>query len=159
MQTVDSNEKLLDMSSIMTMASDQLGFMYNGSSLNIETILATLAKETSMPDTDVVQIGNTVFIGHTGKGDKKSRMHGRPLNVDTSRNFIRNMLKYGGYLQDKDITHYSTYFKGETLVPAIKIIQKRLMSVDTNMYLGQPEDDDGYLVYVKFGDDPLNEMF
>jgi len=33
------------------------------------------------------------------------------------------------------------------------------MSVDTNMYLGQPEDDDGYLVYVKFGDDPLNEMF
>tara|TARA_Y100001937_G_scaffold11041_2_gene13396 strand:- start:5314 stop:5523 length:210 start_codon:yes stop_codon:yes gene_type:complete len=69
------------------------------------------------------------------------------------------MLKYGGYLQDKDITHYSTYFTGETLVPAIKIIQKRLLSVDTDMYLGQPEDDDGYLVYVKFGKDPLKEMF
>ena len=81
MQTVDSNEKLLDMSSIMTMASDQLGFMYNGSSLNIETILATLAKETSMTDTDVVQIGNTVFIGHTGKGAKKTKMQGKPLKV------------------------------------------------------------------------------
>ena len=56
MQTVDSNNKLLDMSSIMAMASDQLGYMYRGSSLNIETILATLAKETSLPDTDVVQI-------------------------------------------------------------------------------------------------------
>ena len=46
MQTVDSNNKLLDMSSIMTMASDQLGFMYNGSSLNIETIFTERVDNT-----------------------------------------------------------------------------------------------------------------
>ena len=86
-------------------------------------------------------------------------MHGRPLNVDTSRNFIRNMLKYGVYLQDKDITHYSTYFKGSALVPAMKIMQKRLMSVDTDLFFGQPEDEDGHIVYIKLGDDPLDEIF
>ena len=72
MQTVDSNQKLLDIPSIMTMASDQLGHMYNGSSLNMQTILATLAKETSLPNADVVQVGNTVFIGHVGEGKNKS---------------------------------------------------------------------------------------
>ena len=159
MQTVDSNQKLLDIPSIMTMASDQLGHMYNGNSLNMETILATLAKETSLPNADVVQVGNTVFIGHTGEGKNKSKMHGRPLNVDTSRNFIRNMLKYGVYLQDKDITHYSTYFKGSALIPAMKIMQKRLMSVDTDLFFGQPEDEDGHIVYIRLGDDPLDEIF
>ena len=159
MQTVDSNQKLLDIPSIMTMASDQLGNMYKGGNLPLEAILGALAKETSMPGADVVQVGNTVFIGHVGKGKNKSKMHGRPLNVDTSRNFIRNMLKYGGYLQNKDITHYSTYFEGSVLVPAMKILQKRLMSVDTSMYLGQHEDDDGYVVYVKLGEDSLSERF
>ena len=33
------------------------------------------------------------------------------------------------------------------------------MSVDTNLYFGQPEDEDGHVVYIKFGDDPLEEMF
>ena len=97
MQTVDSNNKLLDMSSIMAMASDQLGYMYRGSSLNIETILATLAKETSLPDTDVVQIGNTVFVGYVGEGKNKTKMVGRPLNVDTARNYANNMVKYYAY--------------------------------------------------------------
>ena len=159
MQTVDSNQKLLDTPSIITMAADQLGNMYKGSKLPLQTILATIAKETSLPDADVVQVGNTVFIGHIGKGKNKTKMHGRPLNVDTGKNFIRNMLKYGGYLQKQGITHYSTYFTGDTLVPAIKVIQKRLMSVDTSMYLGQHEDDDGYVVYVKLGEDSLSERF
>ena len=103
MQTVDSNQKLLDTPSIITMAADQLGNMYKGSKLPLQTILATIAKETSLPDADVVQVGNTVFIGHIGKGKNKTKMHGRPLNVDTGKNFIRNMLKYGGYLQKQGI--------------------------------------------------------
>ena len=85
-------------------------------------------------------------------------MVGRPLNVDTGRNFIDNMLQYGGHLQEKEITHYSTSFEGEVLVPAIKVIQRKLMDTDTNMYLGVDEDDN-YVVLVKLGEESLREKY
>ena len=151
MQVVDSNKEKLDIHTIITMSAEELR-----KDLSMEQSLLAILKETSLPEADVTQIGNTVFIGHTGKGDNKSKMVGRPLNVDTARNYIRNVLQYFGYLQEKNITHYHAAFEGDTLVPAIKMMQKRLAKTDTQMGLGQYEgEDNDYVVFVKIGEDSL----
>ena len=151
MQVVDSNKEKLGIHTILTMAAEELR-----KDLSIEQALLAIVKETSLPEADVTQIGNTVFIGHTGKGANKSKMVGRPINVDAARNYINNMLRYLGYLQEKNITHYHAAFEGDTLVPAIKMMQKKLTKTDTQIGLGQYEDEeDDYVVYIKIGKDPL----
>ena len=151
MQVVDSNKEELDIHTIITMSAEELR-----KDLSMEQALLAILKETSLPEADVTQIGNTVFIGHTGKGNNKNKMVGRPLNVDTARNYIRNVLQYFGYLQEKNITHYHAAFEGDALVPAIKMMQKKLTKTDTQMGLGQYEgEDNDYVVFVKIGEDSL----
>ena len=107
MEVVNSKEKLLNGPEIVGMSA------YNMPDLKYpkEVVLAAVAAEFSLPRTDLVQIGNTVFVGHIGKGKKnKKKMVGRAFNVDTGRNFIVNGFKYFTYLQKKGITHYTTEF-------------------------------------------------
>ena len=62
MPVVNSKERLLDMSTVMAMAADDLK-----GNMPLQTTLLAIARETSLPNVDVVQFGNTVFIGHMGK--------------------------------------------------------------------------------------------
>ena len=153
MPVVNSKERLLDMSTVMATATNDVP-----SNLPLQVSLVAIAKETSMPNVDVVQFGNTVFIGHVGKNKNKSKMVGRPLNIDTGRNFINNVLQYISYLQEKGITHYSSEFEGDVLVPAIKVIQRKLIDTDTNMYLGK-KIDNKYIVLLKIGEESLMEKY
>ena len=103
-----------------------------------------------MPDVDQTQVGNTVFLGHKGKGANKRKMVGRAFNVDTARNYIDNYVKYLGLLQQKGITHYSIDFKGEALVPVAKAIGKRLRDTGVQAYMAAFKDGSGYRVFFKF---------
>ena len=117
--------------------------------------MLSVVREGSMEGADTVQIGNTVFLAHRGKGENKNKMVGRSFNVDTGRNFISNAMEYLRYLQDKNITHYSTDLADDKLLPALQMIQKRLKRTeDSAMYIGVTEDDE-YLVYVKLGKDSI----
>jgi hypothetical protein len=49
----------------------------------IANVLASIAEELSLPGTDQVQVGNTVFVGHVGKGKHKNAMEGRAFNLDS----------------------------------------------------------------------------
>lgn len=152
MKTVDSSKKELTTPEIVIQSAQQL---LAGEETSIQTALLTIAKEGSMESADTVQIGNTVFIAHRGEGKNKSKMVGRAFNMDTGRNFIANSIKYLQYLQDKNITHYSTEFEGDTLLPAMQMLQKRLKKTsDSAMYIGITEDNE-YLVYVKLGEEPV----
>ena len=156
MPVVDSNQKLLDIPSVITMAADELKEQNN---LPLQAVLIALAKETSLPSADVVQIGNTIFVGHTGRKEaQQKKMVGRAFNVDTGRNFIKNCLQYISYLQEKGITHYSSQFEGDTLVSAVKVMQKRLLNTDTEVYLGRTSDGK-YVMFIKIGEDSLKGMF
>ena len=154
MQIVDSNQKQLDIHTIITMAVNNL----DTGEMPIQTVLVSIVNETQRETCEVVNVGNTVFIGHRGEGKNKNKMVGRPLNVDTGRNYIKNMLKYGAYIQGQGITHYSAQFKGSELLPAMRVIHKRLQDTDTEFAVGQTEDD-GYGVYIRFGKEPLSEKF
>ena len=154
MQIVDSNKKKLDIYEIITMAVHNL----ESDGLEFKKAIATILTEAQRETCEVVKVGNTVFIGHRGEGKNKTKMVGRPLNVDTGRNYVKNMLEYGAYIQGQGITHYSAQFEGEALLPAMRVIHKRLQDTDTEFAVGQTEDDE-YGVYIKFGKELLSEKF
>ena len=154
MEIVDSNQKQLDIHTIITMAVNNL----DTGEMPIQTVLVSIVNETQRETCEVVNVGNTVFIGHRGEGKNKNKMVGRPLNVDTGRNYIKNMLKYGAYIQGQGITHYSAQFKGSELLPAMRVIHKRLQETDTEFAVGKTEDE-AHVVYIKFGKEPLSEKF
>jgi hypothetical protein len=93
---------------------------YNSTGHSPEVVSVAILKEITMPDTDLVQFGNTVFIGHRGKGEKKNMMWGRGLTVDTAQNFIAAGLKYFTHLQDLGITKYMTEYEGQYTIAPLK---------------------------------------
>tara|TARA_R100001510_G_C7587838_1_gene158529 strand:- start:335 stop:796 length:462 start_codon:yes stop_codon:yes gene_type:complete len=153
MQTVDSNQRQLDIHEIIIMAVKNLE-----GDKPIQNILMAIYEETSMDGCEVVNIGNTVFIGHRGKDKNKTKMVGRPLNVDTGRNYIKNMLRYIAYIQEQGITHYTSQFKEDTLLPAMRVMEKRLQDTDTEFSV-VPTKNNNYVVLIKIGKDVLNERF
>ena len=157
MQTVDSNKEELDMHTVMIMALNNMEQGGVGNTVPAKTAMLALVREGGMPTVDIAQFGNTVFVSHTGKGKNKNKMAGRPLNVDTARNYIKNIIKYGAYLQDKGITHFSATFSDENLLPAVKMLQKKLTRVDTDLYVGKLEDG-RYALFIKIGEDSLEGM-
>tara|TARA_R110000803_G_scaffold89873_1_gene157144 strand:- start:1464 stop:1931 length:468 start_codon:yes stop_codon:yes gene_type:complete len=151
MALVDSKEKLLNGPEIVAMAA------YNMPDLKYpkEVILAAVGMEFTLPRTDLVQIGNTVFVGHLGKGKDKKKMAGRAFNVDTGRNFIVNGFKYFTYLQEKGITHYTTEFTGPVYLNAMKLFKRRADQQDTEMAIGKYRNNGRYVVFVRLGKKPL----
>ena len=150
METIDSNQEKIAPGQVMAIAAEQL----NEDNIPVEAMLASVAKEASMESADLVQVGNTVFLGHKGKGANKTKMGGRAFNVDTGRNFIRNILNYLGYLQGKKFTHYASQFKGETLLPAMRALEKKMANKDSNIAVARSQNDQ-YVVYINLGKEPL----
>ena len=140
---VDSKQEPLPAPTILTMVAGQLNLGGN----TPEAALLGLAKEVSMPNVDQTQVGNTVFVGHRGKGPNENKMVGRAFNVDTARNYIDNYVKYLKVLQQKGITHYSIDFDGEDLVPVAKAVGKRLPELGMSGSMAKAKDDTGYRVY------------
>ena len=140
---VDSKQEPLSAPTILTMAAQDLDLK----GVTVEAAMLGLAHELSMPDVDQVQVGNTVFVGHRGKGKAKNKMVGRAFNVDTARNFVSNYIKYLSVLQKKGITHYSIDFNGEELVPVAKAIGKKLRDTGMQAHMAPFKSNAGYRVY------------
>jgi len=150
METIDSNQEKIAPGQVISIAAKQLQI----DDVPLEAMLGSVAKEASMENADLVQVGNTVFIGHIGKGANKTKMVGRAFNVDTGRNFIKNMLNYLGYLQTKNITHYSSQFTGETYLPAMRMLEKKLTNTDSKIAVGRNQENQ-YVVFINIGKEPL----
>ncbi len=73
---VDSKERELELPEILVRAA----FSNNGAVSNVDdlplspqVVLAVLSNEMSMPEVDVKQFGNTLFITHPGKGENRKK--------------------------------------------------------------------------------------
>jgi hypothetical protein len=150
MGVVDSKEKILPPAAVITMALENVGT----GDMPVETAMMTIVKETETAD--VVQIGNTVFIGHFGAGANKDKVVGRPLNADIGRNYVRNILKYAGYLQKRGITDYVTQFEGDVMLPAMRALKKVFDKTDSVFQL-EPAEDNHHVLFVKLGEEPLDK--
>jgi hypothetical protein len=116
-------------------------------------ILMMIAKEGTLENADMVQFGNTVFLGHTGT-TSTTKMIGRAFNVDTAKNFVANGLEYIRYLQDKGITHYATQISDDKLLGVFKIVKKKLEAKDSEVRI-LPTASGGHAMFVNLGSEFL----
>jgi len=154
MKIVNSKEQKLSISEIVAIGAYNLPpeeeAVYSPS-----MALKAFIIESRLPSVRIVQIGNSVFISHVGKGENSRKMVGKAINVDTARNYIRNMHKYTSYLQKIGITHYTTSFSGSKLIGSFKSLIKRLSKTDTEIAVAQIGNEEKYIVYIRFGKDSI----
>ena len=142
---VDSKQEPLPGPTVIAMAAEQLDL----GGVPVPAAIASVAEELHMKSVDAIQVGNTVFIAHRGKGANKNKMVGRSFNVDTAQNFINNYVKYLSVLRNKGVTHYSVDFDGQELLPVAKSVGKRLRGTGMKAMMAEFEDNSGYRVFFK----------
>ena len=120
-----------------------------------EAALLSIAKEMTMKGVDMVQVGNTVFIGHRGKGENKDLMWGRAFNMDTAQNFVSNGLKYLHHLQKIGVKRYVADYDGDALDSAFKLWKRHADRLDTKIAVGRKADGNSR-AYVTLGKLPLS---
>ena len=148
METVDSEKEMLDPPIIMARSAEQQGLQGN----NLVQMLGVIAAEMSLRNASTVQVGNTVFLTHYSKDLKKG--YGKTFNLDTAKNFVRNILIFFGTLQKKGVTHYTADFDGTVYLNAVRLLQKILKKqTDSRVYIGKLPDG-GYRMYGKVGKEP-----
>jgi hypothetical protein len=121
MQAVNSKVTPLPAYNIIFGAVEQLGT----GDVPPQAALAAIAEEMNMPRTDVEQIGNTVFVGHRGKGDTKNKMVGRAFNLDTGQNFLNNIMTYITHLRRKGVDGYATQYADGVYDPIFKVLERK----------------------------------
>lgn len=155
MPVVDSNTQLLDTSTVIANRLIMAMEENPNRKTPLQVQLLAVARESSMDDADVIQIGNTVFIGHRGKGKASKAMSGYVYNSDTGKNFVENSIKYLAYLQDKGVNRYSTGLS-KSARPVHEIIKRKLMNTDTEIF-AKFHRDRTYL-FARIGEDSLKDM-
>jgi len=86
---VDSKTKKLDTATIVATALENTKSKYPP-----QVAIPAIMTEMNQPNTDVKQIGNTLFIMHMGKGGASFF---KALNADTARNFFESSRQYVVY--------------------------------------------------------------
>jgi hypothetical protein len=124
MEIIDSTQTLLPGPEVIARA------IYNAPNsldpkYSNEAILTAAAGETALPNTNIIQIGNTVFVSHRGKGPNKKKITGFAYNVDTDKQLIVNVYKYIKYLRKRKIARYSIMFNSVNFLQAFQVIQRR----------------------------------
>ena len=148
MQMINSKEKLLKMPEIILISAQDIGT----DGIPLPSALLSLAKEGIAPSADIVQVGNTVFLAHRGKGKHKNMMFGRAFNADVARNYIKNIVEYFKYLKNKGLTHYSTQFKGEKMRNLLSIVGQNIQDITTKFEIARTVVGDKHRLNIMFGD-------
>ena len=125
--------------------------------ISTEAAMLSIVEEMNMEDADMVQIGNTVFLGHRGKGKDEDLMWGRAFNVDTAQNFIANGLRYFTYMQRKGIKRYVADYDGDIYDSAFKAWKRYTDKGDSGIAVGRKASG-GSRAYVTLGEIPLSEI-
>jgi len=125
--------------------------------ISVEVAMVSIVEEMNMEDSDMVQIGNTVFLGHRGKGKDKDLMWGRAFNVDTAQNFIANGLRYFTYMQRKGIKRYVADYDGDIYDSAFRAWKRYTDKGDSEIAVGRKASG-GSRAYVTLGEIPLSEI-
>lgn len=105
-QLVDSNQTKLDMQKVIEIAAQNVKSEYT-----FNQVFVSILKELTLPNSIVMQIGNTVFISHRSKKSPRYA-YMRALNADTAQNYLTNCeqyadLAYNKYGIDVIVSQYS----------------------------------------------------
>jgi hypothetical protein len=114
---VDSKQKELNSADIIRVALENTKSEYPPN-----VAMPAIVMEMKQPNTDVKQIGNTLFIMHMGKGGQSFF---KALNADTAKNFVDSSKQYIVYAKnDLGQKLLVTEFKEPAISTLFKMISK-----------------------------------
>ena len=126
-ETIDSNQKKLPLSEVVLYAVQRAGEANElPQGVTIPAALTSISSEAAMPNTDVKQIGNTVYISHFSKD--KTETSTRAFNMDSARNFVDNTISYAAYMANTDVKRMTVDFKGEQIKQMLMMVAKSPMA-------------------------------
>lgn len=141
METFDSKKKKLTLQEVMIRA---LHNQLNTLTVPFDQALMQMMAELQMPNTEALQLGNTLFITHYSPQSPVCAMYA--LNVDTAKNYVDNGELYVRHLIKRGITGFVTSYKQESFgVPFKQIERNNLGIVDTTKTKGG-----NFMTIVKF---------
>lgn len=122
-ETIDSQEQQLEMSQIIFMAVTRAE-ENNELPPNVSIVAAvtSIAKESGLPDTDVQQIGNTVYISHFNESWEEAST--RAFNMDVAKNFVTNTFEFAEGLANSGVKRLTVDFKGESIKQMLMMVAR-----------------------------------
>jgi len=123
-ETIDSQKEQLDISQIVMRSvhrSKETNELPDG--VSIPAALASIARESGMPSTDVHVIGNTVFISHFNKEMTDASM--RAFNIDSAMNFVENSFEYVEDLANSGIKRLTVDYKGDSITQVLMAVARK----------------------------------
>jgi hypothetical protein len=143
---VDSKKKLLSTPEIVVksvQASDLNG-------IPVYAVLMGLMKEMSLPDAEVKQFGNTVFIGHRAR-QNKNWIICKLITIDSSKNLIDNCEAYVKFLVDSKIEKMATApFESKQISNMIKVLERKPFAKNW-VFNWAPPKNNKTMVVIEFG--------
>lgn len=128
--TVDSKKEQLSIPDIITQA------VYNEPIEGVPPYAAILSivKEGTMPNTEVKQYGNTVFITHFSKD--RDLAIGRALNIDAAKNFVINGEEYFRDLVRGGTKRFVAQFEQKSFTTAFMAFKRKPITTEMKMWVG-----------------------
>lgn len=137
---VDSEKKKLPMAEIIKNAAEDMKSKYPPNA-----VFLSIMKEATMPSAIVIQMGNTVFVGHDCT---KRILSFRALNSDTANNYLKNSEKFAANMYKEGFDYMTTHFTDPTLLKIFKYVGR---NKPKNMGYQVRKVEDEYVVTTKLG--------
>lgn len=123
---VDSSQQLLDPPHIIMQYAQG-----EATEHPLYVTVVSIAEEMSMPNSEAIQFGNTVFINHYSSkedhtDDDEGGAYTRVLNVDTPANLVDNIENYVVYAYRRGIKQVVTLYEADDLTKAIRDVARRV---------------------------------
>jgi hypothetical protein len=118
---LDSKKKLLSTPEIIAKATQSADLK----GVPAYAALTGIIKELSLPNTEVKQFGNTVFIGHRNSKNN-DQIVVRAINIDSAKNLIDNCEMYLKFLVNSGIKQMATFpIDSNEYTNIFKILQRK----------------------------------
>jgi hypothetical protein len=126
---VDSKKKQLSIPDIVMQA------VHNNPMPGIPPHAAILGivKESTLPNTESVRYGNTLFIAHFSKD--RDLAVGRALNVDTASNFVSSGEEYFRDLVKRGTTKYVTQFYQKSYAMGFTALKRKPITTKMQIWV------------------------
>lgn len=132
MQGVDSKQRKLDLTDII-----QISGYNQGNDYDLRELMIRIVSELSMPDTQHMIFGNTLFI--INKADGRTG-YMRALNADTGQNFLESCKRFADAAYMLGYDNLYTEFEEPSFIQVFQIISRKPPREDMGFELMDYED-------------------
>lgn len=126
MKVFDSKKQQLAMQDVILYSIENLR---DKLPVPMEQAILLIIEEAKLPNTDMMLLGNTVFISHYSEDGKQAVM--RALNVDIAKNYMRSGEVFIRYMLQRGVESFVTQYDVESYGVPLKQIQKNKLGTVT----------------------------